>query len=409
MNSGNSAELPNENKIFKQSVKTVQLFKDGFELSIPVIQLNSQEQIKLSFDDLDSEVRRYRYTIIHCEADWTTTPDLMVSEYIDGYREENIESFAYSYNTTVKYIHYTLAFPTATMRPKISGNFILLVYDDEPSNVVMACRFMVIENSPVTIDGKVSQSARMEDRYTKQQLDFVVHLNGFRVMDVGREIKIVIQQNGRWDNLIRVTKPRFIRGDELDYRYDENIVFNGGNQFRRFDTKSLLYQSERVGRISYDTSFQVFLLDDKPRSYSKYVFEKDLNGRFYIKNDEHAENSDIEADYAWVHFFLPYPAMITSGQFYLLGALTSWNLDESNRMSFNFSRKGYELSLLLKQGYYNYLYVLKDKVKPAGDESLIEGSFWETENEYTIFFYFHETGSSYDRLIGMNFLNIIPQ
>ncbi len=395
------------NHCYDPSIKTVQLFKAGFELSSPIIQLNSSERLSISFDDLDPEIKRYKFTILHCTSDWQISADLTVSDYIDGYTEENIDHFEYSYNTTVKFTHFSASFPTDYMRPKISGNYLLIVYEDDPSVMAFTARFMVVEASPVVAEGTIAQSSVIEDRQTRQQIDFVVRLNGFQVRDVEREIRVVLQQNGRWDNAIGISKPRFSRPDELDYRYDAAIAFNGGNQFRYFDIKSLIYQSERIAKIRYDTLNQVVLLYDQPRTFKQYTFEKDLNGRFYIKNEEHAQSSQTEADYALVHFFLPYPTLNTLGEFHIVGELTGWQLDEGSLMKFNPTRRGYELNLLLKQGYYNYIYILKEKNRPAGDETLIEGSHWETENEYTVYVYFHETGSLYDRLIAVNFINAL--
>lgn len=395
----------NENICYDPSIKTIQVFKEGFELSPPIIQLNSTDRLSIQFDDLDPDIKRFKYTILHCEADWQASTDLSVADYIEGFREENIDQYEYSYNTTVKYTHFKTSFPTENMRPRLSGNYLLVVYEDDPSQLAFTVRFMVVEASPVVVAGKIVESSRILDRETRQQIDFVVRLNGFQVLDVGREIKIIVMQNGRWDNMLQLSKPRFARTDELDYRYDESISFSGGNQFRNFDIKSLQYQSERIARIGYDTTNQVYLLADQPRTFKQYTFEKDLNGRFYIKNEEHTENSAIEADYAWVHFFLPYPVLITTATFHILGELTSWQLNNDSRMYFNPDHKGYELNLFLKQGYYNYLYVLKENGKKYGNESLIEGSHHETENDYTIYVYYHETGSMYDRLIAVNFLN----
>ncbi|MCX6305886.1 MAG: DUF5103 domain-containing protein [Bacteroidetes bacterium] len=402
-----AGDVPNENICYDPSIKTIQVFKEGFELSPPVIMLNSTDKLSVQFDDLDPDLKRYKYTIVHCEADWQVSADLTVAEYIEGYREENIDQYEYSYNTTVRYTHFTALFPTANMRPKLSGNYMLVVYEDDPSQMAFTARFMVVEASPVVAAGNIVQSAQLAERSSRQQIDFVVKLNGFQVIDVGREIKIILQQNGRTDNVLQLSKPRFARTDELDYRYDEAISFRGGNQFRNFDIKSLQYQSDHIARIAYDTTNQVYLLADQPRTFKQYSFEKDLNGRFFIKNEEHTENSNTEADYAWVHFFLPYPVLITTGTFHVLGELTSWQVGNVSRMYFNPEHKGYELNLFLKQGYYNYMYVLKEKGKATGDESLIEGSHWETENDYTIYVYFHETGSLYDRLIAVNFLNTI--
>ncbi len=398
-----------ENIVYKNFIKTVLLYKDGFEMSVPVIRLNSDEKLRLSFDDLDSDLKRYKYTIIHCESDWKASTDLMQSDFIDGFREDNIDDFSYSYNTTTHFTHLSLVFPTRKMRPAISGNYIIKVFIDDPADVAFTWRFSVVETSSAGITGEIRQASNISDRDSKQEVDFSIHFNGMRISDPDREIKVVITQNDRWDNAIRNVKPKFMRGDELDYNYDEGNTFNGGNEFRAFDTKSLLYQTERILKIEYDSAgYEVILLDDLKRTTKNYVTEKDINGRKLIKNEEHAQNSDIEADYTWVHFFLPCNPPLPGGLVYILGALTDWQLNDAARMMYNSSRKGYEKKLLLKQGYYNYLYVVKDIRSGKADESLIEGNHWETENEYTVWVYFHETGGLYDRLIAVQNINSIP-
>ena len=404
-----AADFPNENVTYASNIKTVQLYKRGFEMSAPVFQLNSHEKLALDFDDLDTESKAYKYTIRHCESDWTTSTDLRPTEYIRGYTEENIRDFQYSLNTTVKYVHYSANFPTRDMGPKISGNYLLIVYEDDPSAPVFTSRFMVFEVTPVTIEGTVQQGSKPEDNLSKQQLDFVVRLNGFRVMDIGRELIVVVQQDDRWDNALRNIFPRFIRGDELDYRYDENNVFNGGSPYRNFDIKSLTYQTARIDKIYYDTLNQVLLLEDKPRTYKNYVYDKDISGRYLIKNEVNATNFNIESVYALVHFFLPFPILFTDGDFYLMGALTNWRMDENSRLHFNKTSRRYEISLLLKQGYYNYIYVLKQKGKTIGDESLVEGSHWETPHIYTIYVYYRSGGVLSDQLIAVQNINSIQQ
>lgn len=402
------ADVIYENTVYKTFIKTVLLYKEGFELSAPVIRLNSDEKLRLSFDDLDSDLKRYKYTILHCEADWKASTDLMQNDFIDGFREDNIDDFAYSYNTTAHYTHFSLVFPSTKMRPKISGNYIFKVYIDDPVDVAFTWRFSVLETSSAGITGEIRQASAISDRDSKQEVDFSFHFNGMRISDPDREINVIITQNDRWDNAIRNVKPNFMRGDEMDYNNDERTTFNGGNEFRAFDTKSLLYQTERILKIDYDSAgYEVTLLDDFNRALKNYATEKDINGRKLIKNEEHAQNSDIEADYAWIHFFLPCHPPIPGGLVYILGALTDWQINDASRMMYNSSRKGYEKKLFLKQGYYNYLYVVKDIRSGKADETLIEGNHWETENEYTVWVYYHETGGLFDRLIAVQNINSI--
>jgi len=402
-----ATDFPNDNTCYDPLIRTIQLFREDNELSDPVIQLNTDDRLTLRFDDLAPDIRRYKFTFRHCEAGWSTSADLPVSDYIDGFREENIDQFSYSYNTTIRYIHYEASFPTGSMKPKLSGNYLLIVYEEDPSLPVFTLRFMVVESTALSVIGNIAQSAEVASRYSRQQIDFVIRLNGFTVRDVEREIRVAVKQNGRTDNVLYLSKPRFARSDELDYRFDEAISFNGGNQFRYFDTKSLQYQSERIERIIFDTATQVFLLPDLPRTYKQYVFEEDLNGRFFIKNEDHAEHSATEADYAWVHFRMPWPEEIRTGSFHVLGELTCWQADNRSMMQYNPAGREYELDLLLKQGYYNYVYVLKLKGKINLDESFFEGNHWETENDYTVLVYYREAGSLYDRLLSVATINAI--
>ena len=398
--------LPNTNRVYDSQIKTVLLHKDGFEMSAPVMNMNTGARLKLSFDVLDSDLKRFRYTIRHCEADWTTSSELMTTEYIDGFQDDAIDDFGYSYNTKTNFTHYSLVFPTSKLRPKISGNYIIIVFLDDPSNVILTWRFMVVENTGLTVTGKVGQANNVTDRFTKQEVDFTLECNGMTINEPSREIKILITQNDRMDNAVTGLTPRFTSGSSLDYTDEPQCLFNGGNEFRAFDIKSLLYQSERIKKIVPDNSgYDVYLLDDQPRPFKNYATDKDINGRKLIKNEEHAKNSDIEADYAYVHFFLPFPSPLNNGQIYILGAVTDWQINDSSRMNYNPLRRGYEKTLLVKQGYYNYIYVIKDNRTGKTDESLIEGNHWETENAYTIWVFYHPAGDQYDHLIAVQDLN----
>ncbi|MGA3013063.1 MAG: DUF5103 domain-containing protein [Bacteroidales bacterium] len=398
--------LPNVNRIYDNEVMTVLLYKNGFEMSAPVMNMTTGERLKLSFDELDSDLKRFRYTIRHCEADWTTSSDLMTTEYIDGFQDDAIDNFSYSYNTLTNYTHYSLVFPTHKLRPKISGNYIIIVFLDDPSNVILTWRFMIVENTGLSIIGKVNSANNISDRFSKQQVDFTLEYNNMTVNDPTHEIKVLITQNDRSDNEVWNPSPRFVRGTSLDFTDDPQCTFDGCNEFRYFDIKSLIYQSERIGKIVRDIHrYDVYLLDDKPRPYKNYISDKEINGRMLIKNEDNAKNSDIESDYAYVHFFLPFPAPLSNGQIYILGAITDWQLNDSSRMDYNIQRRGFEKTLLVKQGYYNYIYIFKDDQNGKTDASLIEGNHWETENEYTIWVYYHPAGAQYDQLIAVQDLN----
>ncbi|NQV02148.1 MAG: DUF5103 domain-containing protein [Bacteroidia bacterium] len=398
-------DFPNENRVYDPNIHTVLLHKDGFEMAMPIIALNSGEKLKLSFDDLDVSLKTFRFTIRHCTAEWETTNDLMVTDFINGLQEEIIGQFDYSYNTTIEYIHYTAYSPSRSMKPRISGNYLLIVYLDDPEVPVITRRFMVVEPTSVSIAAQVVRSDAPLESYSRQQIDFTVSMPGFIWSNPSREIKIVIMQNERWDNAIRNPKPRFVRGAVLDFTFDPTLTFNGGNEFRTLDIKSLRYQTENIRRIEWDWEYHVYMLDDMSRARKNYTLYQDINGRKLIQNEEYVESSDIEADYAWVHFFIPSSSMIPGGKFYLMGALADYRMAPPNEMVFDPQSKRYTCSLFLKQGYYGYIYVFKPDGSEVGDASFFEGNHWETENQYSIFVYWRPLSGLYDQLVAVRDIN----
>ncbi len=390
--------------IHKNNIKTVLFNQKNFELSDPIIRLNSSDKLILRFDDLDADYKNYSYTIIHCDAHWKPS-DLNNFEYIDGFYEDEIRDFRRSVNTRTPYTNYFLEFPSHNLRPTLSGNYILKVFvNGDRENVAFTRRFMVFEER-VTVDGFVQQANLVRYRDRKQQVMFRISLGNYRVSNPYRDMKVVITQNGRWDNAIRHIDPKSIQGNTLVYDYEDKTLFEGGNEFRRFDIRSLRYLSERVNDIrSSRRHWDVYLSKDHRRSFHRYVSDDDINGRFQISTRD-ARDDHTESDYAWVHFHLPMETTIPAGHIYVMGELTDWTFTEENKMNYNYGENAYELSLLLKQGYYNYKYAILVEEGATADILYTEGSHSMTENDYTIYVYHRETGDLYDRLVGMGPLN----
>ncbi|HMC97881.1 MAG TPA: type IX secretion system plug protein domain-containing protein, partial [Flavobacteriales bacterium] len=70
-----------EDHTYSPTVHTVQLFKEGFEMSSPVIELGSPEALVLRFDDLQPNVESLSYTVVHCDANWHPS-ELMPGQYL---------------------------------------------------------------------------------------------------------------------------------------------------------------------------------------------------------------------------------------------------------------------------------------------------------------------------------------
>ena len=395
--------IDESNRIVKSNIKTVLLHRDGWDMSPPLMRYNTDEKLLLSFDDLDGDVKEYVYTIVHCDANWEPS-DLRKDEYIDGYYEDFIYDYSFSLNTIQPYTHFELLFPTQDLKPTISGNYIMKVFVEEEDSLYFTRRFMIVE-SKVEIEGKIKQATMIKDRNYKQEVDFSFNTGGYRIVNAYRDLKVVIIQNGRWDNALKDLKPKMVIGNTYDYNYDFENVFDGGNEFRTFDTKSLTYNTENVINIDQSyAGYDIYLRETGRRTFKVYKTEDDINGQMKIKTEDYTI-TETEAEYVNIHFFLPYAAPMVDADIFIIGQFTDWRYSEESKMAYNYKRKGYDKTLLLKQGYYNYQYILKYYNQSVGDVSFIEGNHWETDNNYTIFVYNRELGADYDRLIGVKHIN----
>jgi len=384
-------------QILNPNIKTVLCHNKKEEQSLALINLSGNEKLLFSFDDLHGDKKNYLYTIIHCNANWEKS-DLIESEYIHGFTEEYISNYEFSFNTIQKYTHYQFEFPSTNMKPILSGNYIFKIYE-ENGNTIIYKRFIVLENK-IHIDANVRRATLAKDRNTKHEIDFTIKHPNFIIGDPFSDIIVHIKQNNREDNNITDLKPQFVRNDELIYDYEDGNTFWGNNEFRYFDIKSLRYQSERIKKIDFDSTYNhVYLFNDKKRTFDRYsIFQLDINGKFIIKSQE-GWNSSIEADYTFVHFKLPIER-ISYGDMYLLGAFSDWELKDDFKLKYNSKEKRYEGSIYLKQGYYNYHYALKDTNTNRIDISFIEGTHYQTRNDYYIYVYYRSPSDRYDKCIG---------
>ncbi|WP_075591124.1 type IX secretion system plug protein [Labilibacter marinus] len=393
-----------ENKSHHRSIKTIQCHKKNWPLSYPII--NFGEQLQLSFDDLNGEIQDYYYTIIHCDENWEQS-QLMETEYVSGINEVPLLNYQYSFNTSIDYVHYQVNFPNQDIQLRVSGNYIIKIYaDGDMDNTILTQRFMLTEQK-VRIFPKVKYTMNSDIRDAQQEVSINIKHPNFETSNPVEEVRVHIIQNGRLDNAIIGLKPMFVRNYELDYNYNRETLFEGGNEYRWLDIRSIRFQSSTIKDITFhDPYSHVELFPDEIYAGKSYFFNNDFNGRYVIEVQE--SNDDLrEAEYVYVHFSLPREEPLVGGDVHLLGGLTNWHLDQSSIMKYNFNFKQYEASLLLKQGFYNYQYAFKPNGTDKASVSMFEGSHSKTENDYLILVYYRGTGDYFDRLIGVSQVNSV--
>lgn len=397
-----------KNKIYKKSVKTAQIYRKGWKLSYPVMDIRSGNHLELSFDDLADNVTNYQYTIAHCSADWRPS-DLVKEDYIDGFTSAEITDYSYSSNTLHHYIHYRVKLPNRDIKPKLTGNYALVVYEDYNSgNVVLTKRFSLYKRQ-VNIKTDLKRPTMAQYSDNGQELDFSINHTNYSVNDPYNELKVVIRQNNRWDRALVGLTPKFVHGGELVYDFDNKNVFEGGNEFRYFGIQSVRYKSQQIKEIVFaDPYYHIELRRDISRKLQGYSFQKDINGKYYIDVQE-SEREVTRADYVFVHFSLVTDYALPGKEVYIAGDIANWEYNKSNLMEFNRETGAYERILMLKQGYYNYQYVVRNKADNTLNTISMEGSHYQTENDYLIFVYHQNPSGRYDKLIGYKKINSLKR
>lgn len=382
-------------EILSPRIASLQVTADDRWMSMPITNLGGT--ITIAFDDLTHEYTRYTYRIEHCEADWTPSEDIFTSEYLQGFAEGNtIDDYVESINTIQLYTHYQLQIPNEHCSLKMSGNYRLTVIDEnnDEQPVLTAC-FMIVEPfMGVSITSTTNTDIDINSRH--QQIQMEVSYGSLTVTNPTEQIKTVVMQNQRWDNARINARPQFTMSDGLRWHHCRDYIFSAGNEYRKFEMLDLSHPTMGIDHISWDgSSYHVYPFLSEPRL--NYIYDEDADGAFLIRNSDNIE-IDNTCDYALVHFQLkcPQPA---SGDIYLNGVWTCDRFLPLYKMEYDYERQLYEAVVPLKQGYYNYQYLLMDA---AGALTPLpsEGNFYQTQNSYQALVYYRGIGERTDRLVG---------
>ena len=396
------AQVPDS--VYTPNILSAQLYLKGNQLAYPIISVNGNEQLELSFDDLDGDYKPYYYTFQICNADWTPV-EISTFDYIRGFAQNPITDYHYSSVALIRYTHYHVFLPEVSSHITLSGNYMVKVYlNNDTSKIAFTKRLLVVQNA-VAISAQILTPMNPQLFQTAQKLQFTVNSKSLSISNPFQQIRVVVLQNNRWDNAIFMGKPSFYSGTNFVYNSDEVPVFPGGNQWRWLDLQSFRFQSDRVAHVDYlPAGCVIFVKPDHERSHSPYYYYQDNNGQFFIQSSD-LINPNWQGDYGRVRFvFVPPDNQPLEGRdLYILGAFTNYKLNDNFRMVYNASSGAYEGSALLKMGVYNYCYVTINPNEAGAVPSfeLTEGNHLETENNYNILVYYRSMGGRTDQLVGI--------
>lgn len=375
------------------NIKTV-TFVQNNQNTIPVFRMNDSFQFQ--FDDLYGDEANYFYTITHCDYDWKPS-QLSKAEYIDGFDDQRIQSHTNSFNTLQLYTHYTVNLPNKFTRLRVSGNYVLKILNDN-KDVVFSRKFIMCEEL-VSVPLQVKRARNVNQINFKQNLEFSIKSQNIQFQSPLQNVKVLLMQNGQFNDAIANVKPMYTIGNDLIYKYDTETQFWGGNEFLFFDNKDIRAANNSISRIDAKEIYNSHLYTNNPRANVPYTFFPDVNGNFVVRN-LNAEDNSVEADYSWVFFSLSAPAYYGKDDIYITGMFNNYALTPEYKMDYNKDKAIYEKALMVKQGFVNYQYTIANKNGKIDNENAIDGNFYQTENNYLAIVYYRENGQRYDRVIG---------
>ncbi len=401
-------QLVYDDFIYDKNIKTVQFYRGQFENAYPVKYKGDPVPLTIEFDELlpeESIESDLWADFIACDHNWKPTNELPIAFY-EGYSQQRIPYFMRSQNTKVPYVHYQYSFPQEESFFKIAGNYILKIYrNDSKREAVLTRRFVVAEKQQVFIAPTGILNARIE-RLNLKELRFTVTPSAsLNIINPANDLEVKVLQNWRWDNALTGLAPRFIGNGKFEYLINLEEQFQSGNEFRLHDNRSTRFFSQSVKQIEeYDDYYSVTLFEDKPRLKNEHGSRLDLNGSYVIDVQEW-QNPDYEADYVINHFRLDYSPAIENARVFVFGELSMWQPQPDFKMDFNEASQRYEGEILLKQGIYDYQYVVMDNTTGKLDELRIEGMNVDLEDYYTVLVYYRAPIDRAHRLVGYQTMN----
>lgn len=379
---------------YSQNIKSIQLRALGDNVYTAIVPLGTV--LELSFDDLEADGKDYHYKIEHMTHDWKKSR-LLSSQFIDGFDENTIINVTNSFNTLQGYTHYEVRIPNANTIITKSGNYLISVLDDDDD--ILFTRKFVLYESAATVAIQASRSRNATTLNTQQTIEFSVNYPNLRINNPQQEINVALLKNENWNETITNLQPTFFKPNQFKYTYSNKTNFWGGNEYLNFDSKFLRNKSINIVKIERGDVFQHYVYPYSYDPYLTYRYNPDINGQFVFRTLE-GNDARTEADYARMHFTLDAEEPFNDKKVHVYGAFNNFEIDNETELTYNFDDSSYRGSILMKQGFYNYTFATVDEFGNV-DTNEINGSFFQTENQYTVIVYFKPFGSLYDRVIGM--------
>lgn len=378
-------------------IKSLRIYSSGDQIDFPVIDYSDPEKssITIEFDVQSDYMPNYNIIFKFCDADWNPYNNEFLSNRI-----YNVETILWMeqlpYNIKGARYHYNGSFPNKNVTFPFSGKWKFYIVDSQNRNLIYASgKFFVVipqvkMNVQVLKEGLRGEADELafSGRTISIRTNFILPDSLFSAYV--KRVEIIANRKFNYPMIIDKTSytvDRFFEWNAADKFSFIARNIKPGNEYRTTDIRD-------IGKYNISPVYASFGEIELSNLYTKG--KRDFNGASYLldfRNDR--------AEYLKVTFRIRPPEEIKTSVF-LVGSFTDWKVLPGYEM---FDDNGMmNLSVELKRGVHEYQYVtgkiVNGKVENINWE-ILEGNFYETENEYNIFlFYGSVEKGGYDKIIG---------
>jgi hypothetical protein len=367
------------------SIKSLEVITNHDFEALPIIKLGGDDKIDIGFDEMSHDYRRFVCHLEPCQPDWTPNEELFESEWLEGINDQPIDDYENSINTTTLYTHYSFQFPNEQMKVRMSGNYRLHIIDEDQQCDALVVEFRVLE-SLMNVNISVDSNTDIDTNKSHQQVSMRLNYNGITITRPDEQIQTFVMQNGREDNMKINIQPTSKTPQGLLWEHSMPLIFEAGNEYHKFEILDPTHTTMGLESVSWDEatrSWHATPTPCRPRRY--YEYDEDANGAFLLRNSDNYE-AERTSEYVYVHYHLQPAPAYDNAQIIINGRWTT-EPQENYQAIYDPDTQSYNLTVLQKLGYYNYLFLIKDI---DGTTHMLpeEGSFYQTENTYQTLVYY---------------------
>lgn len=373
-----------------ENVGSIELSKSGSRSSAPVIELGSNQQLRIRFDLLEFESRQLTIRFTHHNPDWSRS-SVPVEFFMDGFYLLFLDNGEVNQHIRPYYRTYKYDFPNEEISFLRSGNYMLHIEDSDHGSLLFSLPFFIHENRGSVVSSAKTIRVPRQNRRTAHQLTSRYILPD-EVSQPRFDLKFYYTQNQFWG--------RSVEANELDFSDPYQIRFETGSdhsfiadyEFIQLPLNNLMRSNPRI----FDTNPTqvpplVRIFDDA----EGFTSGPPLHGRFGLPS----HSSD--AQYVNVQFqFAPQNDLPPESTIYLAGDFNNWAIRSQNQLILNPDTERWQTSVIMKQGIYNYKYVWMENNRL--DDLAFDDLFSGNRQEYHAFVYMRDSQQFYYRLLQVN-------